>query len=452
MMTSRIAFLVLLAGLSLVPATAHATASARPAPAAHAPLPWIHDDYPRAIALAKARGVPIFVDNGAPWCHTCRSMDAFVFTDAGLARHAGQFVWLAINNENPRNGDFRKRFPTPGLPTYFVIDPARQTARVRWLGGLTVPALHALLDDVHEGRDTPPQLLGQVAHADSVYGAGDYAAAANEYAATVAAAPAGWRGVNRLIESEMFALSQTGANDRGVALARASLPGLGRSPSALSVASEALDAAVSLPESLPGRAATVAEFETDVRSLVIDTTYSTAADDRSGAFISLLGARQDAKDDAGAHAVALEWSAFLDGQAARARTPEERAVFDPHRLSAYLELGQPERAVPMLQASERDLPEDYNPPQRLATAYKAMKKWDEALAASDRAMARVAYGPRKLLLYTTRVDIYVGRGDTAMARKTLMEAIAFAQALPEDQRSAARVASLQKKLDGLAVQ
>ena len=49
----------------------------------------------------------------------------------------------------------------------------------------------------------------------------------------------------------------------------------------------------------------------------------------------------------------------------------------------------------MLQASERDLPDDYNPPARLATAYKAMRRWDEALAASDRALAK-AYGPRKL--------------------------------------------------------
>ena len=45
----------------------------------------------------------------------------------------------------------------------------------------------------------------------------------------------------------------------------------------------------------------------------------------------------------------------------------------------YLELGQPERALPMLQASERDLPDDYNPPARLAVAYKAMKRWDEAI-------------------------------------------------------------------------
>jgi tetratricopeptide (TPR) repeat protein len=375
-------------------------------------------------------------------------MRAYVFTNATLARHAGQFVWLEIDNENPKNAEFRKRYPTPGLPTFFVLDAEKQSVRVRWLGGLTLTQLHALLDDVHDGRNTPPAMLAQVARADSLYGAGDYAAAAGAYAAAVSAAPAGWKGASRLVESEMFALTQTEAYDRAVALARGSLPGLGRSSSALSVAAGGLDAAVSLPESLATRAATIAEFEAAARSLVADTAFTTAADDRSGAYISLLGARQDAKDDAGAHAVALEWSAFLDGQAARAHTPEERAVFDSHRLSAYLELGEPERAVPMLQASERDLPGDYNPPQRLATAYKAMKRWDDALAASDRAMA-LAYGPRKLLVYTTRADIFAGRGDAAGTRRTLEEAIAFARALPEEQRSASRIAAMQKRLDAL---
>jgi len=417
-------------------------------PAAPSSLPWIEDDYPRAVAAARERHVPIFVENWAPWCHTCRSMRAYVFTHPSLARHAKDFVWLGIDNENPKNAEFRKRFPTPGLPTIFVIDGASQTARVRWLGGMTVPQLHAFLDDVHAGGNMPPALLATVASADSLYGASDYAHAATAYAAVLTNAPADWHGATRLVESEMFALSQTGDNAGAVALAREQLPRLGHTVSGLSVASSALDASVALPESLATRRAAIAEFESRVHELVDDTTFVAAADDRSGAYISLLEARHDARDDAGAHAVALEWSAFLDGQAARARTPDERAVFDPHRLSAYIELGQADRAVPMLLASQRDLPGDYNPSQRLATAYKELKRWDDALAASDKAMA-LAYGPRKLLVFTTRADIFAGKGDGAMARKTLQDAIAYANALPEDQRSPARVASLQKKLDGL---
>jgi tetratricopeptide (TPR) repeat protein len=102
----------------------------------------------------------------------------------------------------------------------------------------------------------------------------------------------------------------------------------------------------------------------------------------------------------------------------------------------------------MLQQSERDLPGDYNPPARLAAAYRMLQRWDEALAASDRAMA-LAYGPRKLNFYETRADIFKGRGDLEGARRTLAEAIRYAQALPLEQQSAARIAALQRKLDTL---
>jgi tetratricopeptide (TPR) repeat protein len=114
-----------------------------------------------------------------------------------------------------------------------------------------------------------------------------------------------------------------------------------------------------------------------------------------------------------------------------------------------MELGEPERAIPMLEASERELPDDYNPPARLAVAYKAMKKWDDALAASDRAMAKV-YGPRKLGVYSTRADLFAGRGDTTAARKTLEEAIEYAEALPPGHRSEGTIAGLKKKLEGLS--
>jgi tetratricopeptide (TPR) repeat protein len=102
----------------------------------------------------------------------------------------------------------------------------------------------------------------------------------------------------------------------------------------------------------------------------------------------------------------------------------------------------------MLQASERDLPDDYNPPARLAAAYKAMKKYDDALAASDRALAK-AYGPRKLGILQTRADIYREKGDAAGARKTMEEAVQLAESLPEGQRSERAIASLKKKLEAL---
>jgi hypothetical protein len=77
-----------------------------------------------------------------------------------------------------------------------------------------------------------------------------------------------------------------------------------------------------------------------------------------------------------------------------------------------------------------------------------MKRWDDALAASDRALAK-AYGPRKLGMFQVRSDIYLGRGDKTAAKRTLEDAVAYAEALPEGQRSASTITGLKKKLAAL---
>ena len=100
----------------------------------------------------------------------------------------------------------------------------------------------------------------------------------------------------------------------------------------------------------------------------------------------------------------------------------------------------------MLEQSEKDFPDDYNPPARLALAYRAMKKYDEALAASDRALAR-AYGPRKLVILNVRADIYEKKGDPAAARKVREEALAWAESLPKEQVSERQMAALKKQLE-----
>ena len=141
-----------------------------------------------------------------------------------------------------------------------------------------------------------------------------------------------------------------------------------------------------------------------------------------------------------------EWAAYLEGETAKTKTAEGRAAFDAHRITAYLELGQPERGIPMLEQSERDFPDDYNPPARLALAYRAMKKYDEALAASDRALQR-AYGPRKLVILQARAGIYANKGDAASARKTLEDALAWAEALPKEQVSERQIAALKKQVE-----
>lgn len=55
--------------VGLLACTASRTQAPEAQAAAHdgAPLPFIEDDYPRALAEARAKGVPLFVDTWAPW-------------------------------------------------------------------------------------------------------------------------------------------------------------------------------------------------------------------------------------------------------------------------------------------------------------------------------------------------------------------------------------------------
>ena len=378
-------------------------------------------------------------------------MRAFVFTDKSLTRHAGRFVWLEIDTEKKQNAALKKKLGVPALPTYFILDSADELVALRWVGGFTAAQLDRLLEDgVAAVRDRAPTSGpgAALARADHAYGEGEDSLAVLAYREALTLAPPGWPQYSRVVEALLFALDRTGDYAAEAELAREACPRLKGTPSGASVAGSGLGAALSLPDSAPQRGALVAAFETGVREVLADTALGIAADDRSGLYLVLLDARQDAKDEEGAKRVATEWSAFLDGAAARAKTPEQRTVFDSHRLSAYRELGQTERAIPMLEASERDLPGDYNPPARLAVAYLWMKRWDEALAPSDRALAK-AYGPRKLGIYSTRADIFSGKGDREAARRTLEEAIAYADALPPGQRSENSIAGLRKKLEAL---
>jgi hypothetical protein len=386
-------------------------------------------------------------------------MRAYVFTDAALASQAGRFVWLSLDVEKPGNAAVRKQLNIPALPTFFVLDPKDERIALRWTGGATTQQLTRILDDSRAavaagatatGKGTPatPAEVA-LARGDDAYGKADYLNAANGYREAIAKAGPTWPRYGRVVESLLFALEQTDSCEAAVKIALDAYPRLAKTPSAPNVAASGLGCALELPKDHPRRAEWVTALDQITRRVVEDKTLQMSADDRSGVYITLLDAREDAGDTTGYKATAREWSNFLDGEAAKAKTPDARAVFDPHRLSAYMELGEPERAVPMLQASERDLPDDYNPPQRLATAYKAMKHWDEALAASDRAMAK-GYGPRKLLLYQTRADIYLGRADSTSARRTLDEAIAYAEALPAGQRSETSIANLKKKRGALS--
>ncbi|MEP6769723.1 MAG: hypothetical protein ABJC61_13710 [Acidobacteriota bacterium] len=373
-------------------------------------------------------------------------MRAFVFTDKTLERRAGQFVWLSIDTEKAGNAAFTRQFPVEDLPTFFVLDSATEAPALKWLGGATVAQVQELLDDalrtVAAGNRGVDEIL---ARADRVFGEGKNAEAARLYREALAAAPRTWPRYGRALESMLYTLDATKDPEGCARMARDGFVRLKSTPSAANVAASGLGCALSMKPDNPERQELLEALRADALAVVRSKRSDIAADDVSSVFQALEQDREDAKDTAGRRTLLEEHASFLERRASSAKKPEERAVFDSHRLGAYLDLGQPERAVPMLRQSEKDFPGDYNPPARLAVAYNAMKKRDEAAEASDRALGK-AYGPRRIGILQVRADIEAGRGDAAASRRYLEEALRTAEALPEGQRSDRTIASLRKKL------
>jgi len=374
-------------------------------------------------------------------------MRAYVFTDKALERYAGRFVWLSIDTEAAKNNAFLKAHPISVWPTLLILDPNDKVV-FRYAGGATVPQIRKLLDDgeraAHGSHGKADTLL---IHADALAAQGKQAEAAKEFDEAIAAAPKSWPRLGRASESLVFALLQSQNPQRCAERALALYPRVRGTSSAVNVASTGLSCATELDAKSWNRSELIAGLEKDTReTLAAADKIAMSADDRSGLYESLVDARAEAKDEAGANKLREEWAAFLEQEAAKAKTPDQRAVFDSHRLTVYLGLKEPENAIRMLEQSERDLPKDYNPPARLVSAYRAAGRFDDALAASDRAL-KLAYGPRKIGIYRNRAAVYLAKGDKESARKTIEEAIHYAEALPAEQRSAGAIASMKKQLD-----
>lgn len=373
-------------------------------------------------------------------------MRATVFTDQALAKHAGRFVWLSIDTENAENAEFLERYPWEAVPTFQVLDPRTERVAYRWLGAVDTPQLLARLDEADralreaEGGDEARRLYARGLELDAA-GEKSEAAAAFEQALASAGLDEAERG--RAAEALVFDLAGTDRHEdcarRAIELGPTLAPGVSRA----NVALGGLDCALALDEAAPGRVDAAAALEAQVREAL--GFPGLLDDDRAGLYSALVGARDEQGDAAGTQALALELLAFLDEQAQRAPSVEARAALDGFRVSAALAAGDPARALAFLEASERDLPDDYNPPARRALVLRELGRYDEALAASDRALAR-AYGPRKLTIYDARATIFEKRGDPATARTVLEEALAYAATLPEPQRPKRLVARLEARL------
>lgn len=401
-------------------------------PTAPAPgLRFIEDDYPKALATAKAEKKTLLVDAWAPWCHSCIFMREHVFTRPEFKAFDTSVVFASIDTERTAAAPFLEKYPVSVWPTLFFIDPATETVMLKWVGSADERQMQALLSSL--------STRGALAQADREMARGRLDSASKTYLSVKEPSA-------RATLSTLAALSLAGQHEACATTAVERLPQLTSNADRANAVSWGLGCALEMPAGKP-RLALLAKLRPAAQSLL--TADDVLADDASGLYEQLVDDATARKESGEASALALQWLSFLEKAAARASTPAARAVFDPHRVNAAIAAGHPERAVEALNASALAFPTDYNPPARLALLYRELKQFDQALTAANRALSLCTEGPRKLRLWENKASIQVLTGDKAGAQKTLTEALTWARALPKAQVSEKRISGLAAQLKAL---
>src|SRR4051812_13297360 len=153
----------------------------------HGSLDFVDDDYPKALAMARAQHKPLFVDFWATWCHSCLSMQRYVMADPGMKPVADEVVWAAIETETDKNKPVVEKYPLDGWPTFLLIDPDGEKVIGRFLGSGSVQDIRHFVQT--GGRDyrgkTDPAAAAQREGGQARI-RGDFKASAEAYEKSVA--------------------------------------------------------------------------------------------------------------------------------------------------------------------------------------------------------------------------------------------------------------------------
>lgn len=411
---------------------------------AHGPLPWFHDDYDAALACARARNKPLFIDDWAPWCHTCLSMKHTVFLDPSLAPLAERFVWLAIDTDRPENAAAVGKFPPQVWPTFYVVAPEDESVQGRYLGAASLDQFRAFLREGEraflESRGASlaeDSLLGRVRAGDRAMAARDWATADSAYTGALAMAPADWPRRPDILVALISARYKAGRAEACAELARAELPNTGKSASASDFSSYAHGCAADLDDA--GARALRTRLAAHLASVLDDPEAPMAADDRSDGLRILREIHLALGDEAKARALAERQRALIDQAWAEAPTPFAAMTFAWPLAEVYVYLGEGEDAIPLLEKLESELPNQYDPPYRLAWVHYQTDDLDAALEAGNRALERI-YGPRKARAQQLVAEIHAARGDRQAEIAARKAVVAIYEALPEGQKQPAALA------------
>ncbi len=340
-----------------------------------------------------------------------------------------------MNFDEPRNQAFLATH-VQAFPALLVIDPDSEQVTSAWSGTATPVQLAGFLDAARAPRPAGDALR----RGDMLLGKGDAAGAVRAYDEAIAA---GGAGREHALEQLATALQLGDAKPCAERLA-AEAPRMTHAHAFVIVVLTGAACAggdPSVATSASGQQ--LAALATEALDLP-----DASEDDHYQLYEALYALRGAVNDAAGAHAIAEQYAAYVDSRPPPS-SDDERMARDLARLRATLKLGTPEHAIASLEASERVLATDASAAMRLATAYLAAGRTDDAIAAATRGLARHPMPTEAARLYGLRAKAAAKRGDTEAARRDLQAGLAAVATIPVAAARDMTRGQLQHQLDGL---
>ena len=345
---------------------------------------------------------------------------------ANLARYAGQFVWLELSYDEPKNREFLNKYGANATPTFFVINPRDETVVAMQTGAMSLPELKQFLN-----RGATALVASVQTPADIALTRGDTllarqpAEAAQEYMRALELSSTDWprrelaqaSSVQALQDSKQWQQCAETASSFAIKMKRTEL-------FVRTVASGMWCLASTDPapwvDSQFDKLLPVAE---EALSLPISVR-----DHRDSIYRTLMYIEVARKNDAAALKWGDRWLAELD--AIRPHSHDERSALDIARVENLQIVGDPTRILPALRASEKAMPNDYVASLRLAQMELAAKEYEECIATCNRGLRRHPGSLSRTWLLEIEAQALEAKGSKVEARQALREALAAAEHIP----------------------
>ncbi len=419
-------------------------------------IPWIENDWEKALAAARKAKKPIFVDLSAPWCHTCLAVQQGVMTDPSLAPYIDRFVWLEIDTDRPENAPVVAALPIDIWPTFYVVTPAAEGVKVqaRHIEAPSIAQLRELLEQgeqahlasmAKDGELDRTSPLGMVQAGDAAVASGDFGVADEWYGKALKAAPPDWSRGPATLTKQLRAKLKKGdlAGCAEIGMSQVLRAAQGMSPQLNLFAQMASQCAETLDR--PRARLLLGRLGEALRKVVDAPDSALSLDDQSDALRILREMAIELEDTASARSYAIRQRDLLDRAVAQAKTARERMTHNWPRADVYVYLGEAEKIIPDLERSVSELPKEYDPPARLAWVQSQLGQHDKALATADKALALV-YGPRKASVLRLIAEIHKNKGDLEAERKARQAVIDHLKSLPAGHKDDERIEQSEAEL------